>query len=465
MPCFLSLANDRIVFSIGWTHLDSRVLQVNHFEKSRPYRKPQLELVLTREEREALLEEWGVRANEIVAGTRALVKAKNQRRQTIQNLSKAPMEESIETATRKLKEMLSLKKSTRTQLKQLQRQAEIVASLSRTFQEESNQPQQPEEPSIPYPEIVDASRHSSLSINLSPDGTSESADVSELPPSASALEEDTMDAISCISGFTLGNSTTASAREIEQFLEALEVELFGDQELPSMLGKTLEVDVQIPDEEKIYHDPSLNCGTQETASIVSDLLLDESVVHGRRPMQPQIQDQPQATSQEGYNVPYIPVTSLYDVHNRNGYGGYLGHGGHRGDHHDIRLYDTRRVGATLVSPEISELGPLFGAPQIRQRHAERIPYSTVNSTTSWSSVSSASTCDGPEVSHVPLSSYLSPNHWMEGTPSRRDVRDRSNPWEAVVISEEADDNILDGLFFEHQTEQYNLSARMGIPFE
>jgi hypothetical protein len=258
-----------------------------------------------------------------------------------------------------------------------------------------------------------------------------------------------MDAISCISGFTLGNSTTASAKAIERFHQELEIELFGDQELPSMVGKTLEVDVAIPEEEKIYHDPSPAC-----ASVVSDLLLDESVVRQSAQIQEQAQRRHQAMTQDPPNVPYVPIETSFNTYDGVGYS-HDRLQSQRGQH-DAHRYGFR-LGGSFGSADIPGHAHAFAPPQGR-RLAERIPYSTANSTISWSTISTSSTCEGPEVSHVSLLSHLSPNNWMEGTPNTQGGRVRSNHWESVIISEEEDDNILDGLFFEQLAEQYKVKT-------
>ena len=457
-------SHHRFARRIGWTHVDSRVVHVNKFEDSRPYRKGQLEMVLTRDEREAILTMWGAHSNDIVSGTRALLKAKCQRRQTIQNLNKASVEEGIEKASRKLKEMLLLKQSTKKQVRALQRQAEIVAALARKSQKDPSQRQRnvSSVTSVPYPEIIDANRNTcnDFQSNLRPVSGTESVDDSDLfpAPCASAFEDDAIDAVSCISGFTLGNSTTASVREIERFYEELEIELFGDQDLPSMVGKTLEVDVDIPEEEKIYYDPSPDCGAQEPPSVVSDLLLDESVVRQSAQILEQANRYHNEMSQSPHNVSYFPSHAFGMTRSGPGCADYRLQSD-RGEH-NTRHYALRRDPSLGSADVLPEHNPVF-AP-VQRRLAERIPYSTVNSTINWGAFNGASKHEGPEVSHVPLLSYLSSTSWMEGSPSRQDGWGRTNHWEAVIISEEEDENILDGLFVEQQTDQHKVKAKLPV---
>lgn len=89
-------------------------------------------MVLTRDDRERLLQEWGVSWNEVLDAIRANHKAKNQRRRTVNNLGKAEkIEEVMESVARKLKRTLLIKKSTSTKVKELEQQAQIAYALKR----------------------------------------------------------------------------------------------------------------------------------------------------------------------------------------------------------------------------------------------------------------------------------------------------------------------------------------------
>lgn len=99
----------RIVRSIGWKHSDVEAVSLDEYEKSKES-KQSYELVLTRQEREQLLVEWGATFHEIIEAIRANVKAKNQRRRTINSIGTYDRwEEVIENAGRKIKQTLLLK--------------------------------------------------------------------------------------------------------------------------------------------------------------------------------------------------------------------------------------------------------------------------------------------------------------------------------------------------------------------
>lgn len=105
-------------------------------------------MILPREVRQQMLrKEWDVTQRQIAEAVRNNIKVKNQRRATINNLSKAPaVEEMIESATRTLKRGLFLRKST-------SKQVEELASLHRAAQQarmdeffnDSEEPEQDDE--------------------------------------------------------------------------------------------------------------------------------------------------------------------------------------------------------------------------------------------------------------------------------------------------------------------------------
>ena len=452
--------------SIGWRHLDSRVVHVNHYEHSRPYRKGQLELVLTREEREALLAEWGVSTQDIVSSTRALIKAKNQRRQTVRNLNKAErVEEGLEKATRTLLRLLSLRKSTKVELEQLQRQAEFAAALSPARFEEVDEP---EETKQTQSEGEVSSSSSRAEITEKEDGVLGDFEV-KLGPSVGpgnisqerTVVKDEMDTISCISGFTLGNSTTASALEIERFHRELELELFGDQELPSMVGQTLEVDVEIPEEDKVFHDPSPICGTQEPPSVLSDSINPESLPHGSygnhipSHRYPTMYHPPPINPLEQQS---LPRPNFHNGQVYDSYGNYqMQIRGHTAN------YEFRLPGSLDSATEAN--GFIGKSPDThtnfeatRQPHA---PYNLAQASSNyatgsrWTDVTPKVTVnqptDGPLVTHVPLASHLSPNNWMEGSHSQFRSSPSRTPWDAVIISEDDLDEVQ-----QHYVEQASM---------
>lgn len=243
---------------IGWCHGETKTTDVATYEVIRPNRKHQDNLVLSREEREQMLLQWGVTLNEIIEAVRSNIKTKNQRRQTVTNLGKVEkLEEAMQSVKRKVKRLFFLKKRTGQQVKQLQERADLAASLAtlRLAEQEALEELRTSrtiaesEPSD-FDDDEDDDNADELSLTLdvaipeskdSPDNASTKRRVSEAGEA------------SVLSGFTLGNSTSPSVLEMERFYRELELEMFGDQELPSMVGQTLECPgLEIPEEDKVY---------------------------------------------------------------------------------------------------------------------------------------------------------------------------------------------------------------------
>lgn len=413
-----------------------------------------MEMVLTREEREVLLRDWGVQSQQIVLSTRALNKAKNQRRQTVRNLDKAQrVEEGIESATRKLKRVLSRRRSTKIEVKELQRQADLAATVQHHETDESSGEDDSDSETKSAPDVIPA-QHPETGEEKDDIDSPVSSLVRTVP--TTSISEDGMGAISCISGLTLGNSTTASAQEIERFHRELEIELFGDQQLPSMVGRTLEVDVDIPETDKVYHDPSPLCGSHEPPSIVSTPSWDQ----GSRFLQQQTNWT--SCSAQKYSGVYpvqsmlrrqlgqsreIPLRTSYNHHNGFTFADY-----------QYETQDRYQVANHSVilsrSPDSSAVAsPWAGIHQTGSQLLPPYPQRGGHETRScWSSgprmdsVPSSSdledenySVDSPRVTHVPLASHLSANNWMEGpTNDRPSLR---NQCEAIVISEDDVDDI------------------------
>jgi hypothetical protein len=233
-----------------------------------------MEMVVTREDREKLLYDWGVTSEELIHSTRALHKAKSQRRQTVRNMNKAQrLEEGFESATRKLKRALLNKRRTREMVKELQQQADLAAhaltSLKVLETNEDDQEQYIHRPVIRETEegcpLLD---NLEVNVAISDFCRSSPADSKVQMSTSSTLDDEGDDGRSCVSGFTLANSTSPSILEMERFYKELELEMFGDEELPSMVGQTLEVPgVEIPEEDRVYRDPPSVSGFQEPPSV------------------------------------------------------------------------------------------------------------------------------------------------------------------------------------------------------
>ena len=99
-------------------------VSLEDYEKTRPPRRSNYEMILPRDVRQGMLrKEWGVSQSQIASAVRANIKVKNQRRTTVNNLSKSSrVEEAFENATRKVMKGLLLK-NTNKELDKLEKQA------------------------------------------------------------------------------------------------------------------------------------------------------------------------------------------------------------------------------------------------------------------------------------------------------------------------------------------------------
>ena len=221
---------------IGWKYNEARVIDIEAFESARRFKRSGSRLVLSREEREALLLNWGASFHDIVESVRGNIKIKNQRRQTVTNLGKVErIEEAFESATRKLKSALMLRRSTGNKLKQLQEQANLAQSALTSLKiAEDRALSQLRGPSHYEAEEETNSEEDFETYPLSDyrTGTIEDNEV--------VMVSEDEDHRSGRYSAT-GNSTTKSETEIERFHRELELEMFGEEDIPSMVGQTLEV--------------------------------------------------------------------------------------------------------------------------------------------------------------------------------------------------------------------------------
>jgi hypothetical protein len=88
-------------------------IPLDEYENTKPWRSSSVaDFVLTRQDREELLVEWGASFHEIIEAIRANIKAKNQRRRTVNAIGTYDRwEEVMENASRKIKQTLTLKKT------------------------------------------------------------------------------------------------------------------------------------------------------------------------------------------------------------------------------------------------------------------------------------------------------------------------------------------------------------------
>jgi hypothetical protein len=89
------------------------MMRFDDYESVRPRRRKALDLVLTRQDREELLLEWGATFQQIIEAIRSNIKIKNQRRRTVQNLGTYDRwEEAMESASRRIKRTVLMQKTT-----------------------------------------------------------------------------------------------------------------------------------------------------------------------------------------------------------------------------------------------------------------------------------------------------------------------------------------------------------------
>ena len=113
---FMFLRFDRI----GWAHASDRMMRVDEYEEARSERREKLDLVLTRQDREEILLDWGVTLPEIIEAIRANIRIKNQRRRTVNSIGTYDRwEEVMERAGRTLKRTLLMQKPTSKQVKEM----------------------------------------------------------------------------------------------------------------------------------------------------------------------------------------------------------------------------------------------------------------------------------------------------------------------------------------------------------
>jgi len=98
--------------SIGWEYDEKLTvsMSIEEYEREKPHRLVDLEMILSRREREEMLLELGYTQSQIATNVRLNIRIKNQRRQTVNNLGVSSVEEAVEQASRKVKKLLHLGK-------------------------------------------------------------------------------------------------------------------------------------------------------------------------------------------------------------------------------------------------------------------------------------------------------------------------------------------------------------------
>jgi hypothetical protein len=96
---------------IGWRFTPEKGWPVDQYEEMREgYRRCHSELLMPREAREDILRELGYSSLDLAKAVRLTIRSKNQRRQTVNNLGAARLEENLERAGRRVKNLFHVKK-------------------------------------------------------------------------------------------------------------------------------------------------------------------------------------------------------------------------------------------------------------------------------------------------------------------------------------------------------------------
>jgi hypothetical protein len=93
---------------IGWRYKRGGQFDIEEWESNRCNTRRSNELLLPKHVREAMLKDLGYSQQDIAEAVRVILKAKNKRRQTVQNLGAESVEEAVESASRRVKSILSL---------------------------------------------------------------------------------------------------------------------------------------------------------------------------------------------------------------------------------------------------------------------------------------------------------------------------------------------------------------------
>lgn len=235
---------------IGWAHGETEVLSLNSYEEARQkHRSPQQAKVLSRIERELLLQSWDVPDDVIIQANRNNIRAKFQRRQTVRNLRKVERLEIVfQGAAKALKRSLNLRRRTDDELKELQAQANLAARAleqARLHDLIGDDVPDDNEDTISISEAEGDYNFENMKVQVSEHCKSYPLESMVLANGGANGDLPEDDAAS-LDGLTLGNttisnSTSASVKEMERFYKELEREMFGAVDESSLLGRTLEV--------------------------------------------------------------------------------------------------------------------------------------------------------------------------------------------------------------------------------
>jgi len=121
--------------TIGWKFWQRARTSVDWYEKARPARKSQFELVMPREARqEMLIVEWRISQAQIATAVRSNIRTKNQRRRTVNNLGRLnKLEEGLESLMRKLMRLVTFQKRPSKQVEEMTKKSLMVEEERRAY--------------------------------------------------------------------------------------------------------------------------------------------------------------------------------------------------------------------------------------------------------------------------------------------------------------------------------------------
>lgn len=116
---------------------------IDYYEKSRSRRRDEYEMVLTKNtRRDMLVNDWGFTHKDLAESVRENIQTKHSRRRTINNLGRPErFEEAMENLGRKMKRAFKLKKSSKEEALQMQKEGNRVASTLERISEMTDQKQ------------------------------------------------------------------------------------------------------------------------------------------------------------------------------------------------------------------------------------------------------------------------------------------------------------------------------------
>lgn len=418
-----------MLHSIGWAHGETNVINISNYEVERKRnRHPRQARVLSREEREILLQLWDVPHHDIIQATRNNVKAKFQRRQTVRNIKRVEKLEIVfEGAAKALKRALYLRRRTLDEVEELQFQADLAARSLEEAQLEDliyggNHDGQDDTISISEPE----GDYDWNNMKVEVSGHCKSYPIESMVY-ADGADEVSDDAASTFSGNT--RSTSTSVKEMERFYKELELEMFGGEE-PPLLGRTLEVpefSKADGDTEALTQDDNLSLSSSLPSYYPEDRRSNGS---SHRNQHHHHQRLPYSSNSYFSDIPVSPIhlmqyngSSFPQTSSYRGYSLRDAYGGRSSPYYIPPQQNTMGLGQQRRSDTYNQASQQVGSetsPFWRQSsEQEKLPQNHN---------------DEPSIKHLPLPTRKCSTKWMEENDSPK----ARQPHEPVTISETHD---------------------------